>query len=78
MTFLADKDSGLKDFRVYGTMSYGTQAYRPNGIHSRPRPRFECVEVKLATDHGDEIKICQVVSNYCILQYALIYSYILF
>jgi hypothetical protein len=46
MTFLADKDNGLKDFRVYGTMSYGTQAYRPNGIHSRPRPRFECVEVK--------------------------------
>jgi hypothetical protein len=31
MTFLADKDNGLKHFRVYGTMSYEThQAYRPN------------------------------------------------
>jgi hypothetical protein len=38
MTFLADKDSGLKDLRVYGTMSYGTQAYGQNEIHCRARP----------------------------------------
>jgi hypothetical protein len=69
MTFLADKDSGLKDFRVYGTTSYGTQAYGKNGIHCRARPRFDGVEVKLATDHGDEIKICQVVTYYYILTY---------
>jgi hypothetical protein len=77
MTFLADKDSGLKDFRVYGTMLYGTQAYGPNGRHCRARPRFNGVEVKLSTDHGDEIKIGQVVNYYYIDTYiCYIYSYI--
>jgi hypothetical protein len=44
-------------------------SYGENGIHCRARPRFVGVEVKLATDHGDEIKICQVVSYYYILTY---------
>jgi hypothetical protein len=54
---------------VYIRVCNGTQAYGPNGIHCRARPRFDGVEVKLATDHGDEIKICQVVSYYYIFTY---------
>jgi hypothetical protein len=51
---------------VYIRVCNGTQADGPNGIHCRARPRFDGVEVKLATDHGDEIKICQVVGYYYI------------
>jgi hypothetical protein len=56
----------------------GTQAYGKNGIHCRAKPRFDGVEVKLATDHGDEIKICQVVTYYYILTHIYVVYILLY
>jgi hypothetical protein len=60
---------------VYIRVCNGTQADGPNGTHCRARPRFDGVEVKLATDHGDEIKICQVVGYLATITYLHIYIY---
>jgi hypothetical protein len=63
---------------VYIRVCNGTQADGPNGIHCRARPRFDGVEVKLATDHGDEIKICQVVGYYYIFTIWYIYNTLIY
>jgi hypothetical protein len=63
---------------VYIRVCNGTQADGPNGIHCRARPRFDGIEVKLATDHGDEIKICQVVGYYYIFTIWYIYNTLIY